>query len=208
MIRVECPSCGSRLNVKDELAGQTRNCPKCRSPITIPQEGLKDGPSVEPAARNDEDGLLSPLEAPRRLAASSRYLICDSSRLVATWEAGGQGWMLKANSGWVSAARNPDQLPNQGNFQLVELLLANTDDGLCLIGLTSYQLVPRWALTSLSQGEHRILAKITGPGHLGRQQKDIVRRWIMEQFMHPVWKDAENVLEYLANADYHSAGTE
>ena len=34
-IRVKCKNCGSKIEAKDELAGQTRQCPKCKSPILI-----------------------------------------------------------------------------------------------------------------------------------------------------------------------------
>lgn len=207
MIRVTCSGCGSQLNAKDELAGQTRKCPKCRAPIVIPSADTPADPAGEVLVQDGSVAPLTPLNVPERLAATSRYLICDNAKLVASWEGGGQSWMLKTHSGWISAARNPDQLPNQGDFKLIELRLANTDDGLRLDGITSYQLAPRWALSSLGQGDHQVLSKVTGPGGLSRRQKDVVRQTIMDQFMHPVWKDADRVLEYLANADYHSPGT-
>jgi hypothetical protein len=34
---INCPSCGVKLKAKDELAGKSRNCPKCGSVIEIPK---------------------------------------------------------------------------------------------------------------------------------------------------------------------------
>jgi len=34
-IRVKCKNCGSKIEAKDELAGQTRQCPNCKLPILI-----------------------------------------------------------------------------------------------------------------------------------------------------------------------------
>jgi hypothetical protein len=43
MIRIECAGCGAKLNAKDELAGQTRKCPKCGQPIKIPAPEAAEG---------------------------------------------------------------------------------------------------------------------------------------------------------------------
>ena len=37
-IRVRCKNCGSKIEAKDELLGQIRNCPKCKSQILIEPE--------------------------------------------------------------------------------------------------------------------------------------------------------------------------
>jgi hypothetical protein len=218
MIRVTCPGCGVKLNAKDELAGRTRRCPQCGAPVPIPKvetpaEPPPQGPAgVADAAPGEEaigtpEATLRPVAVPQRLDPTSRYLICDSAKLVADWKANGRGWMLKTNAGLISAVRNPDQLPNQGDFKLVELGFKTTEDGVRLDGITSYQLAPRWALTHLDKGDHKILSAVTGPGGLNKTQKSAVHQVIMDQLMHEVWKDAQRVLDYLANTDYHSPGT-
>jgi hypothetical protein len=211
MIRVTCPSCQSSLNAKDELVGETRKCPQCGAPILIaepdaPSEPLDETVPEEHVRGTSEMGL-PPLEVPGRLDRQNHYLICDRSKLVATWKDDGQGWMLKTNTGLVSAVRNPDQLPNQGDFKLVELKMEMTDAGLRLAGITSYQLAQRWALTCLDKGHDKIVSRITGLGCLNRDQKHVVRQVIKDHFMREVWAEADNVLEYLANTDYHSPGT-
>lgn len=37
-ILVTCPSCRSRFQVSDKFAGQTGPCPKCKSPIRVPEK--------------------------------------------------------------------------------------------------------------------------------------------------------------------------
>ena len=217
MIRVVCPNCQSKLNAKDELAGQTRKCPQCGAPVLIapsetPEgsssiESPDDGPHAEPRSEPVLGANLRLAEVPSRLDALSRYWICDQSKLVAAWKNDGQGWMLKTRAGMVSAKRNRDMLPNRGNFKLVELRLVETEQGHRLQGITSYQLATSWALTSLNLGDHAILSKVTGPGSLSKEQKAVLRLEIRDQLMHDVWKDAENVLQYLSDTDYHSPGT-
>ncbi len=217
MIRVNCPGCGSKLNAKDELAGQTRKCPKCGRPVLITrvetvsaaagQTAGLDEPAPDQHVHGASDKALPQLDLPERLDRQHHYLICDKAHLVATWENNGNGWMLKTSFGLVSAVRNHEQLPAQGDFKLVELKLDMTDAGLRLTGVQSFQLAQRWALTTLDKGDDQIVSKITGFGFLNRDQKSVVRQAIKDQFMRSVWEDAHNVLDYLSSTDYHSAGT-
>jgi len=212
MIRLTCPKCRSKLSAKDKLIGQTRNCPKCGAPVLIAapdpsSAGADEVASAEPVYDLGQPGLPT-TDFPKRLDRLSHYLICDRSKLVAAWKDDGQGWTLKTNAGMVPAVRNADRLPNQGNFTLVELKLQRTDAGLRLVGIRSYELAQRWALTSLDKGDDKILAKIKATGCLAREQKDAVRQAIKDRFMPEVWREAQNVIEYLGNTDYHSPGTE
>jgi len=219
MICLVCPNCQSRLNAKDELLGQSRNCPKCGQPvlIAVPDDsaGLLSSTGVTPLAPAPTEpvydlgqpGLPQP-DLPKRLERHNHYLICDRSKLVATWKDDGQGWLLRTNAGLVSAVRNADQLPNQGDFKLVELRLERTAAGIRLTGIRSYQLAQRWALTSLDKGDDKIVSKITGLGCLNRDQKNVVRQAIKDHLMREVWAEAASVLEYLASTDYHSPGTD
>ncbi len=213
MIRIICSNCGSKLNAKDELVGQTRKCPKCAQPVKIVAESSPASPPtpipaepVEPHVEVSSDARLPKPALPERLHRSNHYLICDKTHVVATWENNGSGWMFRAGSGFLSARRARENLPSQGDFKLVELKLVVEPDGKRLEGITSYQLVTRWALTSLDQGDDAIVGKISGLGSLNRDQKNAVRQALKDQFMRPVWADAADVLEYLASADYHSPG--
>ena len=152
-----------------------------------------------------EDHLAKP-DLPERLNRQNHYLICGHSKLVATWENNGQGWSLNTGHGMVNAARNQGELPSQGDFRLVELQFAATDHGRRLTGIRSFQLAPRWALPALARGDHDVMAKIAGPAGLDRAQKNLVRGALRDQFMAEVWHESHEVLEYLANTDYHSPG--
>ena len=213
MIRVTCPHCGSKLNAKDELAGQTRKCPKCTQPLRVVADPLPasrdDGlapPPADPQVQPAAEECLPTLDLPEHLNRESHYLICDRTHLVATWQSDGRGWMLKTTSGFVPAKRNRDKLPSEGDFKLVELKLTMTPEGRRLAGLTSYQLALRWALIVLDQGDEQIIHKIVGHGSLNQDQKHVVRQALGDQFMREVWHEATDVLAYLANADYHSSG--
>jgi hypothetical protein len=225
MIRVVCPSCQSKLDCKDEIAGQTRKCPRCRQPVRIPlpeeaaqtdvspalvtppeevaePEGESDGPHAEP----QQEAPVRHLPAPERLVRPNRYLICDRTKVFAVWEADGQGWMISADFGYVGVARNADKLPSQGNFQLVELSMSVAHQKPLLQAMVVYQLAQRWALTNLVRGDDAILKSITGPGSLKREQKVAVRKYLGDRMMREIWGDNQAVLEYLGNYDFHSPG--
>ena len=214
MIHMVCPGCGKKLHAKDELAGRTARCPNCRQPVaipeapepsdTIPLDDAEPGEHVIPAS---EDRVAT---RPRieRLNRESHYLICSKTQLMATWANNGAGWMVRAGQGFLPAKRAKEKLPDSGDFQLTELKFTMTPEGKRLSSITSYQLVTRWALTVLDQGDDNIVEKIAGAGRLNRDQKIAVRQALKEQFMRPVWQDAAAVLDYLASVDYHSPGVE
>lgn len=218
MIRILCPNCQSKLNAKDELAGQTRKCPKCGTAVLIARPEPSQSPSSESPlvstatdGENDSDDggetILHPVDVPGRLDPTSRYLILDETRLVAAWRNDSKGWMLKTTAGLIGAKQNRDQLPAHGNFKFVELKIVREETGLRLSALTAHQLATGWALTALDKGDNQILSKITAPGSLNRDQKAAIRLWIRDQLMYEVWQDSRNVLDYLADNDYHSPGT-
>ena len=210
MIRMVCPVCQSKLNAKEELAGQSRKCPKCGNPLAIPLPSSSGNPVEEPTPAGElqvnRAGPLPHLPAPERLCGTNRYLILDREKVFALWETSRDGWQLKLREGYISAARNPDKLPNLGEYVLVELMMSITDHGLRLRGLACYKLASHWALTTLSQGDHRILARIVGPGSLNRDQKSAVRDFLGKELMYEVLKDAQAVLDFLGDSDFHSHG--
>ena len=222
MISLVCPKCQSRLNAKKELLGQTRRCPKCGTPVLIALPEATPPTAAEPSpqslgetASQPSAEVSPPPDAiigqtshplPDRLDRCHQYLICDRSKLIAAWKNDGQGWQVKTKGGLVSVSRSPEPLPNEGDFRLVELRLDRSEAGLHLTGLRTYQLAQRWALVSLERGDDPIVSKLTGPAGLNREQKNAVRQALKDQFMHEVWADAREVLDYLTNTDYHSPG--
>jgi hypothetical protein len=218
MIRVVCATCGSKLNAKPELAGQTRKCPKCGEPVTIPETAVESAEAeetpvpmetavnatVERPTASSNEGVGE--HAPERLNRLHQYLICDRARLIAKWENNGQGWLLKTNTGMLPAGRHQDKLPIEGDFRLVELKLEPTSAGHRLVGLASYKLARRHALGNLARGEDAILKTVQGAAGLNREQKNVIRQALHEHFMAAVWQGAGEVLEFLRNTDFHTPG--
>lgn len=211
MIRFQCPGCASKLNAKDELAGETRKCPRCGAAFRVPapsdQAGADLPDAVDAHAERGSEEHLPTHRWPERLNRLNRYLILAKSALFATWTNNGDGWMMKTNHGFIQANRNFELLPAQGDFKLVELEMDMREQSLRLRGIVVYRLAQRWALTNLDKGDDRILKSIVGYGGLNRDQKAVVLRCLKDFFMRDVWENAEGVLDYLMNADYHSFGT-
>ncbi|NLX96411.1 MAG: hypothetical protein GXY83_09565 [Rhodopirellula sp.] len=220
MIRVTCPNCQSKLNAKDELIGQSRNCPKCQTPVLIARPvsqwqseygqsiPLDDTPTTASVEVREIEMLPEAESDLERLDRQSRYVVVDSSSVLATWENNGQGWLLKTREGYLPASRNADKLPTQGHFSLVELRLGTTDEGFQLRGVLCYRLAERWALLALARGDDPIVKKVQGPGSLSKGQKFALCEHIKEQFMREVWASVPEIHDYLLNTDYHSPGVD
>jgi len=158
------------------------------------------------AAAGHGDVDLSLFQRPKRLDRENRYLIVGKDRVVANWKSDGHGWTLITRFGNLPAAKNRDDIPTQGEFFFVELILERTTLELNLVGIRIFQLNRQRALDAMSRNEDAICSKIVGPGHLVRQQKDAVRNAVRDWFMPAVWQDATAVLGFLGNRDFHSPG--
>jgi hypothetical protein len=206
MIQIVCPNCNVKLRAKQEWAGRRTKCPKCGTRIEIPS--ADDAPPGQaPEIETSDAETLPVFEVPERFSGKNHYLILSRNKLFAAWQNDGQGWKLRTAHGFASAGRSHDQLPAQGKFVLVELVLEVTDDGLRLTGLTVYQLAERYALTRLERDDDDILKAIVGLGSLNREQKNEVRKYISKHFMPAIWSDSTEVREFLSNTDFHSPGT-
>lgn len=225
MVRVQCKGCGSKLNAKAELAGQTRKCPKCGAPVEIPaaaaegQDSSEDttvaaeasateATSTEPTTpiifNSSATEALPNKHLPKRLVRTSRYLICDKQNVRAAWNNDGRGWMLKVSSGFSPAKLNRDDLPAYGSFTLVELVMKHTDDGVRLNALEMYKFASRFAMPKLERGDDDICEAIVDRDSLTREQKASVYQVFRTLFMRDVWGDSTEVINFLLNADYHS----
>lgn len=206
MIRVQCPHCGSKLNAKDKLAGQTRSCPQCGKPVVIPQASDPAETVTEIIHTSAAEERLPTDGHLIRLDRTNRYLICDRTSVIAQWRNDGNGWMYRIASGFVPAKRNREVLTAVGHFVLVELQMEMTDEGLRLSAIESYQL-SRFAVNRLGLGDDDIVGAVTGYGKLSREQKNAVRQILGDLFMRDVWGDSREALDFLANHDYHSHGS-
>ncbi len=221
MLQITCPNCQSKLNAKEKLVGQTRNCPKCKHPVLIQALTQSQTDLASEVAKPDETEPSSIAVGPQdeaeglakvtaiadpvtELKSPNKYVICDRQRIIAVWE--GEGWQLKTPAGLISAKRNTEQIPSQGVFRLVELRVTRTTDAMYLTGIVTHELTPRWALPAIARGDNQILEKIVGPSGLTRDQKQILRRYLQETFMPDVWRHGDTIGEYLASADQHTQG--
>ena len=219
MLQITCPNCQSKLNAKEKLIGQTRNCPKCKHPVLI--QAPEGAAQTESPAATPEEATPAVIVHPREegeglaqvtaiadpvseLKSPDKYVICDRQRIIAVWE--GDGWQLKTPSGLVPAKRDTEQIPSQGVFRLVELRVTRTPEAMLLTGIVCHELTPRWALPAIARGDNQILEKIVGPASLTRDQKQMVRRYLQETFMPEVWRDSSAITEFLSNADQHTQG--
>ena len=189
IFQIRCPVCNSKLNAKASLIGQTRNCPKCKTPIVI-QQPLN---LAEPAAKPPDPvtaGSAS-LRAPQ-LVFQHRYFILGTDRLIAVWE-GSQGWQVNVGNGFAPARNNMEMIPDQGIFAFVEMTMESGIPHKLLISKIS----SRGALTVLFRDEHAILGTLEEPVDLTVEQKSILLNHLRQMFMSTVLDNAREVINYL-----------
>ncbi len=210
-IVVFCPHCGSKLNAKEELIGQTRSCPKCREAVLI-QPAAPEPAVPEPAPPTDEgvspmstENMLGTIEGTRpvRLAFSHRYFILNPDRLIAFWESG-KGWQLNVGNGFAPAKKNAAAIPDQGTFLLVELLIGDTPQGIGPTGMRFFRIIKRGALTALYRDESEILKMIEAPGTMTKAQKAVLLSHFQRSFMQTYFDGAPAIFRFLTDDDITS----
>ena len=161
-IRVICGSCGSKIDAKDELRGQTRRCPKCRQPILIEPAAQPQAPKPQPVKTEQSQArpanAASDAASPateglkmRRLRPDDLYFVVGSDKLVAYWKSG-EGWMLNVGNGFSQVKRSPGLIPDLGEFVLAEGRVAQTDNGRRLKAMRFWSLTGRGVLLALGRG--------------------------------------------------------
>ncbi|MDR3196900.1 MAG: hypothetical protein LBU34_03435 [Planctomycetaceae bacterium] len=202
VFQIICSSCGSKLNAKISLIGQTRNCPKCKNPVLIQRESRQipivvNEPSIIPvqAGPTFSDGTNRIENLPEQLEFRNRYVIAGADRIVATWESG-KGWLVNVGNGFVSAKRNFSAIPDQGNFVLIELVISPAG---IPSGLHMFTISMRGALTSLFRDESEILHKVDGVGTLTKNQKILMLGYLRQNFMFEVLAESREVVTLLSN---------
>ena len=187
--QIFCPSCNSKLNAKVSLEGQTRNCPKCQTPILIQRYFDLDesvAESSEPSAAS-ADHVRS-----HQLEFQNRYFVIGIDRVIAVWE-GNKGWYVNVGTGFAPARSNITAIPDQGVFAFVEMRM---DSGIPQ-RLEISKISSRGALTALYRDAHAILGKLEGHVDLTVGQKDAFLRHLRQMFMSSVLDNASDVLSYL-----------
>jgi len=187
--QIYCPSCNSKLNAKASLIGQTRNCPKCQTPIVIQQRFDLDAP-VTLSSDPTESSVRRP-----QLDFRYRYFILDVDRLVAAWEPS-KGWLVNVGSGYAPAPNNMQAIPDQGEFAFVEMTMeSGFPQKLHIAKISS-----RGALTVLCRDAEEILNKLEEPIELTAAQKDALLQYLRQMFMAAVLDGAGEVIAYLTSS--------
>ena len=191
VFQIRCPSCNSKLNAKVSLIGQTRNCPKCKTPVLIQQRYDLDAPEEKlPETAPENTGSVRP----QQLEFHHRYFILGLDRLVAVWE-GSKGWQVNVGGGFAPARSNMAAIPDQGVFAFVEMMM---DSGVPQ-KLQISKIATRGALTVLYRDANAILGKLEESVDLTAAQKDVLLRHLRQMFMSSVLENAGDVIAYLVS---------
>ena len=186
--QIVCPSCNSKLNAKVRLEGQTRNCPKCKTPILIQQHFDLDDPVAElsePVANADYVRV-------QQLEFHNRYFVLGLDRVIAVWE-GSKGWHVNVGTGFAPARTNMEAIPDQGVFAFVTMIMESGIPQKLEISKIS----SRGALVALYRDANAILGKLEESVDLNVAQKDVLLRHLRQMFMSSVLDEAESVIAYL-----------
>ena len=213
-IRVVCGSCGSKIDAKDELRGQTRRCPKCRQPILIEPAAQPQAPKSQPVKAAQPVSQQAPVASEaaspateglkmRRLRPDDLYFVVGSDKLVAYWKSG-EGWMLNVGNGFSQVKRSPGLIPDLGEFVLVEGRVAQTDNGRRLKAMRFWSLTGRGVLLALGRVETEILEKAQFPTVPSGAQKRFILDQIRKLYFRDFTDDALEIVEFLTSFDSHS----
>lgn len=197
-IRVICNSCGSKLNARDELRGQTRNCPKCGRPVLIEPVVSDSANDATNASDNGNAGLKM-----LRMRQDNLYVILGADREIAYWKAN-EGWLINVGSGYQLSKRVPDRIPDVGNYVLVEGYVEQTDSGRRLKGLRFRALHGRGVLNALVRNETEILEKASEPTTLTQAQKRFLLEHIRKNYFFDFTEGSLEITEYLTGFDAHA----
>jgi len=192
--QIFCPSCNSKLNAKVSLEGQTRDCPKCKTPVLIQRYFDLDDPgekSPEPAVTGTDAAAADHVRV-RQLEFHNRYFILGLDRVVAVWE-GSKGWHVNVGTGFAPARSNMTAIPDNGIFAFVEMVMESGIPQKLEISKIS----SRGALIAIYRDANAILGKLEEHVDLTVVQKDVFLRHLRQMFMSSVLDSADDVIAYL-----------
>ncbi|MDR1480910.1 MAG: hypothetical protein LBJ00_18450 [Planctomycetaceae bacterium] len=196
IFQIICENCGSKLNAKVGIIGQTRNCPKCKKPILIKRP---EPPTNSPTTTQTPTQQITKPEItqsivtaghqienlPDRLSYRNRYFVIGSDRVVAVWESG-RGWQVNVGNGFASAKKNIAAIPDQGTYAFAELVINNGENNMTTTGtpdaLNIFKISIRGALTALYRDENEILRKIDCEWNLTKNQQTLLWNYLTHNF--------------------------
>ena len=167
-----------------------------------PETSSQYSPSSEIVVPEEE--TIHPVEHPKRLDPQFRYVILSSERMIAYWQMS-TGWQVSDGSRLVSAKRNSQLLPKQGDFRFIEMQFGDVDGEFRITKLRIFQLASQYSVSKIAGDEGEVLSTITRAAGLTRSQKGALLQGLKAHFMRSVWADSPAIYEYLFNEDFHSS---
>lgn len=191
--------------IRQQTAAQTP-AQSAQHPQDRPQETQTSSPYSAPSAEIvvPEEETIRPVEHPKRLDPQFRYVILNSERMIAYWQMS-TGWQISDGSRLVSAKRNAQLLPKQGDFRFIEMQFGDVDGEFRITKLRIFQLASQYSVSKIAGDEGEVLSTITRAAGLTRSQKGALLQGLKAHFMRGVWADSPAVYDYLFNEDFHSS---
>ena len=175
------------------------------TPQTPPQESAPSPYAVQSSEIVvPEEETIHPVEHPKRLDPKFRYVILNSEKMIAYWQMS-TGWQVSDGSRLVSAKRNSQLLPKQGDFRFIEMQFGDVDGEFRITKLRIFQLASQYSVSKIAGDEGEVLTTITRAAGLTRSQKGALLQGLKAHFMRGVWADSPAIYEYLFNEDFHSS---
>ena len=226
-IRVICKNCGSKIEAKDELLGQSRHCPKCKSVILIMPENKSvietQSVSIDTTTKTANTYANSDTEHEETVIAHTdveNQIVYDNMERLPTHDPPtkllqncryfifahdrmlaaweiGKGWQYNTANGFVSAKINKDMLPSSGTFKFVEMIIEQHDTGKQLTAIRTFALSGKWAIPAIGREPEEILTKINGKAVMTKQQRQQLLAFIRKHYMPDFLQNAQAVYEFL-----------
>lgn len=114
-IRVVCKECGAKLDIREELAGSTRKCPKCKTEFQVPSTEAAAAEEAS-AADTDQDAKTAETELDAPAAAAAPEAVADPEALAPSSPSDDDededvvpSFVTQPSSGGKSSAKRPSE---------------------------------------------------------------------------------------------------
>ncbi|MCR5163003.1 MAG: hypothetical protein K6C40_03200 [Thermoguttaceae bacterium] len=187
-------------------SAETLQAPEENETLQAPRDDETPSPFSAPSEEIvvPEEETIHPVDHPKRLNPQFRYVILNSEKMIAYWQMT-TGWQINDGMRLVSAKRNAQLLPKQGDFRFIEMQFGEVDGEFRITKLRIFQLASQYSVSKIAGDEGEVLSTITRAAGLTRSQKGALLQGLKAHFMRSVWADSPAIYEYLFNEDFHSS---